>query len=103
MKKNITIIIVIALITTASLIYLSTGNYGPQNLVKTHMISDENVTVLNDRGMKFVPVDSNGIGVILYQGAKVEASAYGVEARILAEKGYIVFIPQMLFNMAFLE
>ncbi len=105
MKKNkkivITIMIVIALITVASLIYLSTGTYSAQDLAKSYMVSNENVKVFNDKGIKFIPVISNGTGVILYQGAKVEVSAYSVEARILAENGYTVFIPQMPFNMAF--
>ena len=101
-KKIVIIaIIIITLVTVATLIYLSAGNYESQDLAKSYMISNEKVTVFNDKGMKFVPVVSNGTGVILYQGAKVEVSAYSVEAKSLAENGYTVFIPQMPFNMAF--
>lgn len=105
MKKTkkitlVTSIVVFALIVL-SFIYLATGNYEAQNLAKNYMVSDKNVTVLEDKGINFIPVDPNGTGVILYQGAKVEVGAYSVEAKILAEKGYTVFIPQMPFNMAF--
>lgn len=100
-KITITIIVVIFIITVAALIYLSTGNYTAQDLAKSYMFSDENVTVLDDNGINFIPSAPNGIGVILYQGAKVETSAYSVEGRTLAENGYTVFIPKMPFNMAF--
>ena len=105
MKKSKKILIVfsaiLVLLIGISMIYLSTGTYDSKDLAKAHMISDKNVTVIIDKGIKFIPAIPNGTGVILYQGAKVDVSAYSVEAKILADNGYTVFIPKMPFDMAF--
>jgi hypothetical protein len=105
MKKSKKILIVLSvvlvLLTGISMIYLSTGTYESKDLARAHMISDKNVTVVIDKGIEFIPSIPNGTGVILYQGAKVDVSAYSVEAKILADNGYAVFIPKMPFNMAF--
>jgi hypothetical protein len=80
---------------------LATGNYDSKDLAKAFMVSDKNTTVLIDDGIKFIPAVPNGTGIILYQGAKVDISAYSVEAKVLADNGYTVFVPKMPFNMAF--
>jgi dienelactone hydrolase len=101
-KKGLIIFsIVLVLLIVASLIYLSTGNYKSKDLAKAHMISDKNTTVIIENGIKFIPSKPNETGVILYQGAKVDISAYSIEAKVLADNGYLVFIPKMPFNMAF--
>lgn len=101
-KKGLIIFSAVLLVLiVVGLIYLSTGNYDSKDLAKAHMISDKNTTVIIENGIKFVSSNPNGIGIILYQGAKVDVSAYSVEAKILADNGYTVFIPKMLFNMAF--
>jgi hypothetical protein len=105
MKKSKKILIIFSIILVLligiSIIYLSTGTYDSKELAKAHMVSDKNVTVIIDNGIEFIPILPNGTGVILYQGAKVDVSAYSVEAKILADNGYTVFIPKMPFNMAF--
>ena len=105
MKKTKKILIIFSAILIfiigISLIYLGTGTYDSKELAKAHMISDKNVTVIIDSGIEFIPTVSNGTGVILYQGAKVDVSAYSVEAKILADNDYTVFIPKMPFDMAF--
>ena len=105
MKKSIKILIVFSIVLVLvigfGLIYLSTGTYDSKDLAKTYMISDENVSVIIDNGIEFIPSAPNGTGIIIYQGAKVDVSAYSVEAKTIAEKGYTVFIPKMPFNMAF--
>jgi hypothetical protein len=105
MKKSKKILIVFSIVLVLligiSIIYLSTGTYDSKELAKAHMISDKSVTVIIDNGIKFIPTAPNGTGVILYQGAKVDVSAYSVEAKILADNGYTVFIPKMPFDMAF--
>ena len=93
--------IVIALIIIAAAIYLSTGNYESKDLAKANMTSDKNTTVIIENGIRFIPLKPNGTGVILYQGAKVDVSAYSIEAKVLADNGYTFFIPKMPFNMAF--
>ncbi len=102
LKKSLMIFsIVFVLLIIAGLIYLATGNYESKDLAKIHMVSDENTTVIMEDGIKFIPSRPNGAGVILYQGAKVDVTAYSVEAKIIADNGYAVFIPKMPFNMAF--
>ena len=101
-KKGLVIFsIVLVLLIVASLIYLITGNYNSKDLAKAHMISDKNTTVIIKNGIRFIPSNPNGTGIVLYQGAKVDVSAYSVEAKILADNGYTVYIPKMPFNMAF--
>ena len=101
-KKGLIIFsIVLVLLIVASLIYLITGNYNSKDLAKAHMISDKNTTVIIKNGISFIPSNPNGTGIVLYQGAKVDVSAYSVEAKILADNGYTVYIPKMPFNMAF--
>ena len=100
-KILIVFAIVIVLLIGISIIYLSTGTYDSKELAKAYMISDKSVTVIIDKGIEFIPSLPNGTGVILYQGAKVDVSAYSVEAKILADNGYTVFIPKMPFDMAF--
>ena len=101
-KKSLIIFsAVLVVLIVVSLIYLGTGNYDSKDLAKAHMISDKNTTVIIENGVKFVSLNPNGIGIILYQGAKVDVSAYSVEAKILTDNGYTVFIPKMPFNMAF--
>jgi len=102
LKKSLMIFsIVFVLLIIAGLIYLATGNYESKDLAKIHMVSDENTTVIMEDGIKFIPSRPKGAGVILYQGAKVDVTAYSVEAKIIADNGYAVFIPKMPFNMAF--
>lgn len=101
-KKSLIIFsAVLVILAAAGLIYLSTGNYDSKDLAKSYMVPDENTGVMIEDGISFVPSRPNGTGVIIYQGAKVDASAYSVEARVLADNGYTVFIPEMPFNMAF--
>ena len=100
-KILIVFAIVIVLLIGVSIIYLSTGTYDSKELAKAYMVSDKSVTVIIDKGIEFIPSLPNGTGVILYQGAKVDVSAYSVEAKILADNGYTVFIPKMPFDMAF--
>lgn len=51
----------------------------------------------------FVPDKSNGTGIVLYPGAKVEPEAYGYYAKQLMSEGYFVAIPEVLFNFALFE
>jgi hypothetical protein len=102
LKKSLIIFfIVFVLLMFISLIYLATGNYDSKDMAKAYMVSDENTTVIIEDDIKFIPSRPNSTGVIFYQGAKVDAAAYSVEAKILADNGYSVFIPKMPFNMAF--
>ena len=81
-KKGLVIFsAVLILLIIISLIYLTTGNYDSKDLAKAYMVSDKNTTVLIEDGIEFIPAVPNGTGIILYQGAKVDVSAYSVEAK----------------------
>jgi len=46
---------------------------------------------------------SNGTGIILYAGAKVEHAAYAYYAEQLAQQGYTVILPSIRLNFALLD
>lgn len=52
----------------------------------------------------FAPIDSpNQKSIIIYQGGKVSHLAYARLAFSLAEKGFTVYLPKMLFSLAFFQ
>ncbi|MDQ0205801.1 alpha/beta fold hydrolase [Alkalicoccobacillus murimartini] len=53
-------------------------------------------------GWQFGQPDAE-IGIIFYQGAKVEPNAYNYLGSGLSEEGYFVFVPTMPFNLAVLH
>lgn len=65
------------------------------------MTADATVTVTSDRYLAFDPGDAD-VGFILYPGARVRPEAYAPVARILAEAGYLVAIPDMPLRLALL-
>lgn len=77
----------------ASFVIYAQFDYGPSKELKERV----NLEALerDDSGFIFHPDQSNGKGVILYQGAKVEASAYSYLAEQLQSEGYTVSIPDM--------
>ena len=58
------------------------------------------VKVEQHDGVNFKPVNPNGIGLVLYQGAKVPPASYAYTAKQIAAKGYTVFIPQLPLNLS---
>ena len=73
------------------------ATYGPseqlQQLVDVDSVLQDDVVVLE-------PQDANGVGIIIYPGAKVEPTAYSYYGQLLMEQGYTVVIPEMRFNFA---
>jgi len=62
---------------------------------------DGNVT--ENGTVSFEPDHSNGLGIIIYPGAKVEPGAYGYYAQELAKEGYLVVVPTVRLNFAILD
>ncbi len=77
----------------ASFVVYAQFDYGPSEELKERV----NLEGLekDESGIIFYPDQSNGKGVILYQGAKVEAAAYAYLAEQLQSEGYMVSIPDM--------
>lgn len=58
----------------------------------------------SDGIISFTPTGpTRDVGIIFYQGGLVETPAYAPLAQALAENGYPVFMPEMLFNLAVLQ
>lgn len=82
----------------------SSSYYEAQSYAKESMQSDADVTVKNDKEIVFEPTSNpKNIGVLLYQGAKVEAEAYAPLAKDIATQGYTVIIPHLPLKMAILS
>jgi Alpha/beta hydrolase family len=73
-----------------------------EKLTKTVHLGDDPLIEEKNDWLIFESEDSNGKGVILYPGAKVEVEAYGYIGKSLSDKGYTVVIPEMPFHIAFL-
>ena len=46
---------------------------------------------------------TNGTGIVLYAGAKVEHAAYAYYADLLSKQGYTVILPSIQFNFSLLN
>ena len=67
------------------------------------------VTVLNDNGVQredgllvFQPDSPTDKGLIYYPGGLVDPDAYAVSAQGIADAGYLVVVPKMPLNLAFM-
>jgi dienelactone hydrolase len=67
------------------------------------------VTVLNDNGVQredgllvFQPDSPTDKGLIYYPGGLVDPDAYAVSAQGIADAGYMVVVPKMPLNLAFM-
>ncbi|WP_226677251.1 alpha/beta hydrolase [Rossellomorea aquimaris] len=106
MKKVLkwTVILLLAVIVVVFLAFYiwSEQTYSAtEKLTKTVKIEDDPLIEEKNDWLVFKSEDSNGKGVILYPGAKVEVEAYGYIGKSLADKGYTVVIPKMPFHIAF--
>ncbi|GEL08043.1 alpha/beta hydrolase [Salisediminibacterium halotolerans] len=101
-------IVKISAITLAILIIVLFGGFWIWSQM-TYEASDElnrfvgDDELIREDGVRFFPDSSNGTGVIIYPGARVDPEAYSLIGASLAEEGFTVFIPEMRFNLAFFE
>ncbi|GAB4280549.1 MAG: alpha/beta hydrolase [Candidatus Promineifilaceae bacterium] len=66
--------------------------------------SDARVIITQDAWITFYPAqETSDTALILYPGGRVEAIAYAPPARAIAEQGYLVILPPMPLNFAFLN
>lgn len=85
-------IALIVLIIIGFIVY-SQFDYGPSEVLEEQV--DLETLEQDGNGLIFKPEDPNGQGLILYQGAKVEAEAYAYLGEKLSEQGYMVSIPDL--------
>ena len=106
MKKHKKLIIILGSIISFVLILIAVfgiyfGNYYHAVNVDEYLKSNEEVLVTNDEYISFIPQDEEiKGGIIFYQGAKVEYTAYSKLMYELALEGYAAFIVKMPFNFA---
>jgi len=100
MKKIKWVVLALALILIAVLIM--NKSYQAMNEANEALKSSDQVTVLEDKHIHFIPQDTSEIGLIFYPGGRVEHEAYAPLMRQLAENGYNSFIVSMPFDLAIL-
>ncbi|WP_175638417.1 alpha/beta fold hydrolase [Metabacillus schmidteae] len=105
MKRKITYIL---LGITLLLVVLFLGfftwsqqTYKPSSELYT--LIDESEIQYEDDWIIFNQHSTTKLGIVLYPGAKVEPEAYSYYGQQLAEKGYLVAIPNVRFNFALLD
>lgn len=93
----IVIIVVLAIVAFYS---WAMATYEPSEELREFVQLDEVMRV--DDALVFEPDEAarNGIGVVLYPGAKVEGAAYSYYAQQLMNEGVTVIIPAMRLNFA---
>lgn len=77
----------------------------PMDEVWMAMTSDEDVDVINEEYISFVPktITTEKTGLIIYPGARVDGESYSVFAKELAENGYYVFVTKPPLRLAVLD
>lgn len=74
----------------------------PMPAVRSALATNERVEVSTDPWLVFRPKqDQPVVGLVLYPGGRVPPQAYAPAAHALAERGYLVAIVPMPFNLAF--
>ena len=100
-RTKIIILIVVAAILCTILIYLCAGNYAAAGEALQAMQPGNGVSVTQDaKTIAFIPDTKTQDGFIFYPGGKVDAEAYAMFARDLAEQGVLCVIVKMPFDLA---
>ena len=90
-------IIGIILLAVVSFVIWSSITYKPtEQLITAYELNERTNEDLVWEG-------TNGTGIVLYAGAKVEHAAYAYYADQLAKQGYTVILPSIRFNFALLD
>lgn len=94
-------ILVIFLLATVGLVGWATVS-AQEATERAVMVLQENGIQQEDGRLVFRPGSPNGKGLIYYPGALVDPEAYAVTAQGIADAGYLVVIPKMPLNLAFM-
>ena len=105
MQKNLRRLIYIILI----ILLIGTGGLVTWATLSAQEATERAVKVLNDNDIKledglllFRPNSTTDRGLIYYPGGLVDPEAYAVTAKGIADAGYMVVIPKMPLNLAFM-
>ena len=101
LRRLIYAVMIILLVGTVGLVGWAT--------LSAQEATERAVTVLNNNGVQlengllvFQPNSTTNRGLIYYPGGLVDPKAYAVTAQGVADAGYLVVIPKMPLNLAFL-
>ena len=91
------------------ILLVGTGGFVGWATFSAQEATERAVTVLNDNGVRmqggllvFQPDSSTAKGLIYYPGGLVDPEAYAVTAQGISDAGYLVVVPKMPLNLAFL-
>lgn len=101
--KRILIILGLVLFLLIPLALFISNSYEGQNESQKALVSDEDVDIIISDILSFKPTKNQAIqGLILFQGAKVDAKAYAPIANQIAKNGYEVYIIDSIFDIPIL-
>jgi hypothetical protein len=101
--RKLTIVILIVLISGAiGFVGWATLNAQKATEPAITVLTENNIQLKNGL-LVFQPNSTTDKGLIYYPGGLVDPEAYAVTAQGIADAGYLVVIPKMPLNLAFLE
>ncbi|WP_306807327.1 alpha/beta fold hydrolase [Peribacillus muralis] len=101
LKYGFISVIAVVLIAFGGFYIWSEQTYKPTE--QLHALVNEKEWKAQDGFVTVEPDKSNGTGIILYPGAKVEPEAYAYYAKQLAAEGYTVMVADVAFHFALLD
>jgi dienelactone hydrolase len=101
LRRLIIGILIVFLIGTVGLVGWATLN-AQEATERAVMVMNANGVQLNDSQLVFQPSSPTNRGLIYYPGGLVDPEAYAVTAQGIADAGYLVVIPKMPLNLAFM-
>lgn len=100
-KRAFIALLIVLLLAVAGFAAWAYTPLGPMPEALAALQSDATIQVATSPWLTFTPVGSQPTtGFIIYPGGRVDARSYAPVARAIAERGYLVVIVPMPFNLA---
>jgi hypothetical protein len=100
-KRVLLILLVVLLLAVGGFAAWAYTPLGPLREATAALQSDAEVQVTMSPWLTFTPADTQPTtGFIIYPGGRVDARSYAPAARAIAQRGYLVVIAPMPFNLA---
>ncbi|MCX7707123.1 MAG: alpha/beta hydrolase [Anaerolineae bacterium] len=101
LKRVLLVLLLVLLLAVAGFAAWAYTPLGPMPEALAALQSDATVEVTTSPWLTFTPAGSQPTtGFIIYPGGRVDARSYAPVARAIAERGYLVVIVPMPFNLA---
>ncbi|MCX7671440.1 MAG: alpha/beta hydrolase, partial [Anaerolineae bacterium] len=103
-KRILLVLLAVLLLAVGGFTAWAYTPLGPLPEALAALESDARVQVTMGRWLTFAPTDRQPTtGLIFYPGGRVDARSYAPAARAIAERGYLVVIVPMPFNLAVIQ